>query len=405
MWRSLVITCLLVLAAVGGWFGRGWLGESQRRAPGTEAGETVRVARERMVQSVKARGIVKPAPNALVRVGFPMPKDVARRISRLPFVEGDEVKAGQELAVLDHEDLTASLEQLKAEAAVFQRRLEGLRLLEPLEVRQAEAVREERKAQLDHAKSTQERLFAAASRSAASAQALETATNDLAAAQAKFEQVTVNVDQVRAKFRSDIATLEAQLEQAKAAIQNIEVQVRWSTIYAPFDARVFAIHQHQGELTSNLPSNPVMTLLDPKQLQLHVYVDEADFGRIQLGQSVTFRLDAHPDRMLNGQIIRLLPQPILQENVVYYLAVVEVEEEQRSLLRSDMTALVHVEAGEKEAALTLPLAAVHSRPDGWYVMRRGPAGPVDTPVRVGWRDEGRVEIIEGLSEGEEVMLE
>jgi RND family efflux transporter MFP subunit len=225
--------------------------------------------------------------------------------------------------------------------------------------------------------------------------------NALNVARAKVDHSKTALEQVRAKFRTDISTLEAQLEQSKAAIANIDVQIEWSTLRSPINGQVFAVHQQQGELTSNVPGAPVLTLLDTNALQLHLYVDEADFGRIKVGQAVHFRIDAYPDQTFSGKIVRLLPQPILQENVVYYLAVVEVDEQQRPLLRSEMTALAHVQAGVNEQALWLPVAAVRSRPDGWYVVR---PDHTETPVQIGWKEEGRVEIREGLREGDEVLI-
>jgi HlyD family secretion protein len=85
--------------------------------------------------------------------------------------------------------------------------------------------------------------------------------------------------------------------------------------------------------------------------------------------------------------------------------VVDVAEAHRSLLRSEMTALAHIRAAENENALMLPLDAVRSGADGHYVRRKTPEGVVETPVRIGWKDEGRVEIREGLTEGDEVVLE
>jgi multidrug efflux pump subunit AcrA (membrane-fusion protein) len=101
-----------------------------------------------MEQNVKARGIVKPAPSALVRVGFPMPKDVARRINKLSVIPGDSVTAGQELVQLNFEDLTATKEQLIAETKVFRSRIEALKSLEPIEVHLAETLSVESEAQL-----------------------------------------------------------------------------------------------------------------------------------------------------------------------------------------------------------------------------------------------------------------
>jgi HlyD family secretion protein/macrolide-specific efflux system membrane fusion protein len=405
MLRLLQAVGLAALALAAGWFLHGWLRPGAGRP---ESQHSVgRVMRGRLEQTAKARGIVKPAPNALVRIGLPFPKDVSRRISKLAVVEGDMVDPGAVLVELDHDDLKASQAQLTAELSVFERRLEALKVLEPVEARLADAVVAERKAQREHCQRLFDRAAKLRSTQLGTEQAYEIAQSDLAQAAAKLAQAETSLDQVKARYRTDIAVLEAQIQQAKATIETVAVQIRWSTLRSPLPgpAQVFAVHQRKGELTSGQPNVPVMTLLDPSQLQVHLYVDETDFGRIRVGQPATFRLESHPDQGLGGRIVRVLPQPILQENVVYYLAVVEVPADQRSLLRPEMTVLAHVQAGVNENALWLPLAAVRSRPDGWYVLRSGPQGPVEVPVRIGWKDQGRVEIREGLAEGDEVLLD
>lgn len=365
---------------------------------------TVRVTRARMEQTVRARGIVKPAPNALVRVGFPMPKDVSRRISRLTVVEGNTVKAGEILAELDHDDLKASLAQLSADAAVVERALEGLRALEPHDVAVAEAALAEAVAQLELAQRNMERLESLFRQSIAPQQAYDSAVNDLDVARAQHRHADTLLQNTKAKYGADIATAEAKLALARAALENIGVQIRWSVLRSPIDGQVFAVHQRQGELTGNQPQSPVATLLDPQGLQLHLYVDETDSGRVEPGQKVSFRLDAHADKTLIGTIARILPQPILQENVVYYLAVVDVDAEQRSVLRPEMTALAYIELGAKEGVLRVPITAVKSRSDGWYATRLDSGGVVETKVEVGWKDETGVEIREGLQEGDEILL-
>ena len=102
----------LVAAAVAGWLAHGFWRSPPGASDGPMLNPTVRVQSGRIELAIKARGIVKPAPNALVRVGFPMPKDVARRIIELPWVEGDSVKAGEKLAQLDVSDLQATLAQM-----------------------------------------------------------------------------------------------------------------------------------------------------------------------------------------------------------------------------------------------------------------------------------------------------
>ena len=395
---------MLSVASLAGWVARGMQASHARKDQASDA-ETVRVTRGTLQQQVKARGIVKPAPNALVRVGFPMPKDVARRIQSLTLVEGDDVQAGQVLAKLDDADLEASLRQLQAEAAVFRERLDSAKTLEVVETRVAEAQITAAEAKANHARRVFERLDKIADKKSIPAFEWETTQTDVEVSKAALTQTQAQLDQIKARFRTDMAVLSAQVAQSKAAQEFLLVQRQWSELQSPISGQVLSVHQHQGELTSNNPGVPVLTLLDPRQLQVHLYVDESDFGRVRVGQPVTFRVDAHPGETLRGEIVRLLPQPILQENVVYYLAVVEVIETQRSLLRPEMTALAQIEAGKKDGVLTLPIQAVRSGSNGWSVLQPHGAQPQETPVQIGWKESGRVEIVSGLNEGDEVLIE
>jgi multidrug efflux pump subunit AcrA (membrane-fusion protein) len=69
-----------------------------------------------------------------------------------------------------------------------------------------------------------------------------------------------------------------------------------------------------------------------------------------------------------------------------------------------MTTLAFVETGSGNPVLWVPAAAVRSRNGAWYVTRHGPGGPVETPIQIGMRNEGRVEIRSGLTEGAEVIV-
>lgn len=395
---------LLVAAAAAGWLVRGFSLFRPEATSATAGAAVVRVTRGPIEQTVRARGIVKPAPNALVRVGFPMPKDVSRRIRSLRVVEGDQVTAGMLLGELDTSDLEATLQQLRGDAAVVQKRLDALRALEPREVHLAETVREQAAAQAELAERNLTRGAQLKAKSLLPEQEHEALASEATVARAKLANADANLNQVRTRFATDIATLEAQLEQANAAIRNTAVQLEWGALRAPFDAIVFAVHQRPGELSSNQPAAPVLTLLKANELQAHLYIDEADFGKIRIGQRVTLQLEAHAGERATGTIVRLLPQPVLQENVVYYLALVDVDETHRHLLRAEMTTLAFVETGSREPVLWVPSAAVYSRPDGWYVRKPGPSGPVETAVQIGMRNEGRVEIRSGVVEGTEVFV-
>jgi len=404
--RAIALLALVLVTASVGWIVRGyWQSRSSvssAEAPGTT---TAKVMRGRVEQTVRARGIVKPAPNALVRIGFPMPKDVSRRIRVMRVVEGDAVSAGALLAELDTSDLAATLQQLRGDAAVVQRRLEALRILEPQDVHLAETVRDQAAAQADLAERTLDRGARLRAKSLLPEQEYEALGSEAKVARAKLANAEASLNQVRARFTTDIATLDAQLDQANAAIRNTEVQIEWGALRAPFDGIAFAVHQRAGELSGNQPGAPVLTLLKSNELQVHLYVDEADFGKVRTAQDVTLQVEAHPGERVTGTVVRLLPQPMLQENVVYYLALVDVNEAHRGLLRAEMTTLAFIQVGSNDPVLWVPSAALRSKPDGWYVRRLTTAGPLETAVQIGTRSEGRVEIRGGVAEGTEVLLD
>lgn len=366
---------------------------------------TAKVMRGTIEQTVRARGTVKPAPNALVRVGFPMPKDVSRRIRTLHVVEGDAVTAGTALGELDTSDLKATLQQLRGDATVVQKRLEALRTLEPQEIHLAETVRDQASSQAELASSSLKRGAVLRAKLLLPEQEYDALASEAKVARARLANAEAGLNQLKTRFKTDMATLEAQVNQAHAVIRTIEVQIEWSTLRAPFDGIVFAIQQRPGELTSNQPSSPVLTLLKADQLQVQLYVDEADFGKVRTGLDVVLQTEAHPGERITGKVVRLLPQPILQENVVYYVALVDVHEAHRGLLRAEMTTLAFVQTGGGGRVLWVPPAALRSRPEGWYVQQVTATGAVDTPVQIGMRGERQVEIRSGVTEGAEVLLE
>ena len=112
--RTMIVVLLVAVAGASGWWARGRFASGGSSPVGAQSSVS-RVARGRIEQNIRARGIVKPAPNALVRVGFQFLQDQTRRISRLVAVEGDMVDPGAVLAELDYEDLKASRERQAAE--------------------------------------------------------------------------------------------------------------------------------------------------------------------------------------------------------------------------------------------------------------------------------------------------
>ncbi|MDQ7056097.1 MAG: HlyD family secretion protein [Persephonella sp.] len=86
---------------------------------------------------------------------------------------------------------------------------------------------------------------------------------------------------------------------------------------------------------------------DPDKLEIQIFVDETDIGQIKTGQEVYYSVDAYPDKTFKGKITKIYPEPVVKQNIVYYLAIVPVRKEYAEFLRPEMTVYTKIIAGTK----------------------------------------------------------
>jgi multidrug efflux pump subunit AcrA (membrane-fusion protein) len=131
-----------------------------------------------------------------------------------------------------------------------------------------------------------------------------------------------------------------------------------------------------------------------------IYVDETDIGRVRLGQPVEYTVDTLPNRTFRGNIEKIYPQPVVKENIVYYLSIVKVSQEDAASLKPEMTTHARIITTEKKDALTAPNAAVKFDKGKQIVYKvSGPKKVERVVVKIGVRGEERTEILSGAEEG------
>jgi HlyD family secretion protein len=170
---------------------------------------------------------------------------------------------------------------------------------------------------------------------------------------------------------------------------------------------------------------------DLKRMSLHVFIDEADIGRVREGQNASFTVDAYPGKVFPSKVRELRNEPKTEQNVVTYEAVLTVDNEDM-LLRPGMTATASIVAGRHANVLTVPSAALRfsppvapkgafsggpaktaqlNKPSGkrkLYVLKPGEEGPRPEAVEVvtGVSDGTLTEIVSGaVREGTEVIVD
>ncbi len=217
------------------------------------------------------------------------------------------------------------------------------------------------------------------------------------ATQAQLDMLLVGATEGQA------ASAEAQVAQAQAALEMAELALDKTTLRAPFDGVVAAVNVTANEMASAGPL-PAITLLDVSKFHMLVGVDEIDVGQLEAGQAAQVTLDAIPDTIISGRIERVAPAATIDAGgVVYYNVIVELDPTDVAI-RADMTANVTIVVEELTDVLTIPTWVVRVDDVGQtYVNQQAGDEVTRTDVELGVRHAGNVQVLGGLSEGDEAI--
>lgn len=302
----------VLLVAAGGWY---VLGREDSAAPEDEVLlATVEIGS--IENTIAAAGSLKPSN--YVDVGA----QVSGQLQRL-FVEiGDFVEEGQLLAEID--------------ARVQEARVSASRAsIESLEV-QLHA----RQAALELASSNVARQTQLAATDVTSQFELDTALNSVASAEASLFQ------------------LEKQIEQNKASLESEETLLEFARIYAPIAGTVVAIEMEEGRTLNAVQMAPtILRIADLNTMTVEASISEADIGDVRSGMDVYFTTLGGRQRRWYSKVKQILPTPVIENNVVLYTGLFDIENNDSALL-PEMTAQVYFIAASAQDVLTVPMGAL-----------------------------------------------
>jgi len=224
------------------------------------------------------------------------------RIAQVQVREGDRVAAGSVLARLDAEELEARQAQAAAQVAAARARLDELeRGARPAERAQARATEEAARERLEDAARSLERTRVLYDGGAVAREVLDRAetAHRVAAAQhtQALEQLRLVLEGAAAE---QLAAQRAVVRQAEAAHEQVRVAVDRTRLVAPSPGIVTVRHRQAGESVS--PGAPVVTLMDPDDRWVRIYVPGDEVGRVALGQAARISSDSHPDSIFTGRV-------------------------------------------------------------------------------------------------------
>jgi HlyD family secretion protein len=218
---------------------------------------------------------------------------------------------------------------------------------------------------------------------------------------------------------------EAEIVQAKASLNQAQVNLSHTIIRAPIDGVVIARNVDVGQTVASSLQAPTLFIIarDLTEMQVNASVDESHNGEIAPKQHVRFRVDAYPNETFTGQVKQVRLQPVVQQNVVSYVTVIDVPNPELKL-KPGMTAAVTIETARADDVLKVPNAALRFSPgsaadsgrtaqaighdatanDKGEVWVLAQSHPVRVPVQIGISDGRDTAILDGdLTPGTEVL--
>jgi membrane fusion protein, macrolide-specific efflux system len=236
-----------------------------------------------------------------------------------------------------------------------------------------------------------------------------------AASQEDFDSATANLNVIRA----ELVALDAQIEQAKIAVDTARLDLGYTMITSPIDGVVVAIVTKEGQTVNANQSAPtIIKVARLDRMTIKVEISEADVIRVQPGQKVYYTILGEPESRYPGQLrfIEPAPESITSEGssassaaagaAIYYMGILDVPNDEGKL-RIAMTAQVYIVLAEARDVLTLPAAALGVRDEeGRYLVRveTAPNRYEEQPVRIGLNNNVRAEVLKGLNKGDRVAI-
>ncbi|MFL6260617.1 MAG: HlyD family secretion protein [Thermoanaerobaculia bacterium] len=270
-----IAVLLLVAAGAGAWYLRGR--SQERTAPFAASGT---------VEATEAQ------------LGF----QASGQVAEIAVHEGDRVRAGQVLARLDPAEAQARRAQSEAQVAAARAAVaELLRGSRSEEIGQARAAAAAAKDKLNDAESDYRRAKVLYDGGAISKESLDNAQTARDVASAQATQVEEQLRLVRnGPTRERLDQARAQLAQAEAALRATGVVLSNLTLTAPFDGLVTVRHREPGEIVA--AGSPVLTLINPGDRWVRIYVKEDRVGAVRLGSRAAISSDTYPGKTYPGEI-------------------------------------------------------------------------------------------------------
>jgi HlyD family secretion protein len=356
-----------------------------------------KVTRGDVARSVVATGKIQPITKVEV-------KSKASGIVEKLFVDiNNHVHKGEPLAQLDQQEIVAQVEAQKAMLAAAEANVGTFEANIEQDKVNASAP------DLPMYKLTLDRNIAMQKEGVVSLQALNDANRDYLAALTKRDAAKAQIGVDTAKLKQ----ARAQVEQANASLKQLEEQLSYTTITAPMDGVILSRDVEIGDAVSSIlvlgsTATLVMTEGDTTQVYVQGKVDEADIAHVYMNQPARIKVESFRDRVFNGKVTKIAPLGVEKDNVTTFEVRVSIDNPGGEL-KANMTANAEILLDEHKGVMTVPESAViyDNQKNATVEIpdKTQKDGQRKIAVKVGLSNGSVTEILSGLKEGDQVVLQ
>ena len=393
--RKRVIITVIIVAAV--LIGAGVLYAFTRGGTKIDPSKLAKVEKGDLAKSVVATGKVEPITKVDVK------SKASGIVKKLLIDAGDRVKKGQLLAQLDKEEIQAQVEQSRAALAASEANLKS-----------SEADYERAKVDAEGPdvpllKRAYERAIGMAKEGVVSTSALEDAQKNYELALNKQNVAKAQLIVLKAK----IAQSQAQVAQDRAHLNQLDEQLSYTDIESPIDGVVLSRDVEMGDAVSSIlvlgsSATLVMTLGDTSEVYVKGKVDESDIGKVYLGQPARIKVESFKEKTFNGKVTKISPMGVEKDNVTTFEVRVSINNPGGEL-KAVMTANAEIILEEHKNVLQIPEGAILYDKDKKASVEvpdpKAKDGKKKIAVNIGISNGAKTELLGGLKEGDQVVLQ
>lgn len=350
-----------------------------------------------LAKSVVATGKIEP----ITRVEI---KSKASGIVKKLYVDyGDKVKKGQVLAELDREEIQARVDQARAQLEGSTASLSGTRA--DLERARVDAEGPD----VPLLKRAYDRAQGMAKDGVVSASALDDAEKNYKMALNKQDVSKAQLRVLEAK----IGQAQGQVAQDRANLKQLEEQLGYTTIESPIDGIVLSRDVEIGDAVSSIlvlgsSATLVMTMGDTSEVYVKGKVDESDIGKVYLGQPARIKVESFKDKTFTGKVTKISPMGVEKDNVTTFEVRVSINNPE-GVLKAMMTANAEIILEEHKGVLQIPEGAIIYDKDKKASVEvpdpKAKEGKKKLAVNIGISNGAKTELLSGLKEGDQVVLQ